>query len=100
VPAPVLRGVARYAGVHLYSGEGDVLYATADLLAAHTAVGGKRTFRLPARAEIVYDLFEGRTVARKADWFDETLAPASTSLWYTGSRRALEPLLEALGERP
>jgi hypothetical protein len=98
LPAPVLRGIARYAGVHLYSEAGDVLYATPDLLAVHTAVGGRRTFRLPAKAEVVYDLYNGGVVAKRADRFETVLEPASTSLWYTGPRAALEPLLAALKE--
>ncbi len=84
--------------MHLYSEAGDVLYATPDLLAVHTAVGGRRTFRLPAKAEVVYDLYNGGVVAKRADRFDVALAPASTSLWYTGPRAALEPLLAALKE--
>lgn len=94
LPAPLLRGIARYAGVHIYSDAGDVLYATSDLLAVHTAVGGKRIFRLPAKVEVVYDLYNGGVVAKRTDRFEVTLPPASTSLWYTGARKALEPLLE------
>src|SRR5262249_18363741 len=60
VPAPVLRGIARYAGVHLYSEAGDVLHATPDLLGVHTVAGGGREFRLPRRAEVVYDLYRDR----------------------------------------
>jgi hypothetical protein len=84
LPAAVLRGIARYAGVHLYSNAGDVLYATKDLLAVHTTGGGHRTFHLPKRAEVVRDLFQDRIVARDAREFDIVLEPASTSLWYVG----------------
>jgi hypothetical protein len=85
LPAPVLRGIARYAGVHLYSESGDVLYAARELLAVHTTGGGRRTFRLPQQAEIVYDLFNNRVVARDAVEFDVVLEPASTALWYVGT---------------
>jgi len=84
LPAVVLRGIARSAGVHLYSEAGDVLYATKDLLAVHTTGGGRRTFRLPRRAEIVYDLFKDEIVARDALEFDVELEPASTMLWQVG----------------
>ena len=60
LPAPVLRGIAGFAGVHLYNRDGDVLYATRDLLSIHTVAGGDRTFRLPRQVEEVYDLFERR----------------------------------------
>jgi hypothetical protein len=92
VPAPVLRGLARWAGVHLYSEDGDVLYATRDLLAAHTAVGGARTFRLPRKVEVVHDLLDDRPVAADNDAFSVTLPPASSSLWFAGARSVLRKL--------
>ena len=62
---PVLRGIARNAGVHLYSEKGDVLYATPDLLAVHTVSGGCRTFSLPRQVEVVYDLYNQRLLQRE-----------------------------------
>lgn len=90
VPAPVLRGIARYAGVHLYSEEGDVLYATPDLLGVHTVAGGPRLFKLPRRVEVVYDLFAERVLARDATQFEVQLSPASTALYYTGAAARLK----------
>jgi hypothetical protein len=84
IPAPVLRGLARFAGVHLYSEDGDVLYASRDLLGVHTVAGGRRTFRLPRRVDVVRDLFTGKIIAKKAASFTVTLAPASSELYYAG----------------
>jgi hypothetical protein len=92
LPAPVLRGIAGFAGVHLYNRDGDVLYATRYLLAVHTVAGGDRTFRLPRQVEEVYDLFERSTVARAANEFRVTLRPASTALYYTGDAALLSKL--------
>lgn len=92
LPAAILRGVARYAGVHLYSEAGDVLYATPQLLAVHTGGGGRRTFRLPHPVEAVYDLFDRQLVAENASSFDMQLPPRSTALWFTGDRALLETL--------
>jgi hypothetical protein len=92
VPAQVLRGLARYAGVHLYNEEGDVLYATPDLLAVHTVAGGDRIFRLPGHVEVVHDLFNEQPVAADTDVLNVRLEPASTSLYYTGTRQGLEAL--------
>jgi hypothetical protein len=89
IPSPVLRGIARYAGVHLYSDKGDVLYATSDLMSVHTVAGGKRTFKLPVAVEIVYDLFEKKTLAKNKDTFDVNLKPASTAFFYTGKESLL-----------
>jgi hypothetical protein len=92
VPAPVLRGIARNAGVHLYSEEGDVLYATADLLAAHTVSGGPRCFKLPRQAEVVYDLFHDRVLARNTTQFDVELAPKSSAFYYVGAEERIRSL--------
>jgi hypothetical protein len=92
VPAPVLRGLARFAGVHLYSEAGDVLYATRQLLAVHTVAGGERAFSLPAKAEVVYDLFAEQAVARRAAHFQVGLEPVSTALYYTGPEALLQEL--------
>ena len=92
VPAPVLRGIARYAGVHLYNEDGDVLYATPDLLSVHTVAGGPRIFKLPRQVEVVYDLYNDRVVARDAAKFNVQLASASTALYYTGKVELLKSL--------
>ena len=92
LPAQLLRGVARYAGVHLYNEAGDVLYALPQILAVHTGGGGPRTFRLPGPVEVVYNLFEDQVVAENADTFETQLPPASTTVWFTGERALLDKL--------
>jgi hypothetical protein len=95
LPAQVLRGIARYAGVHLYSDAGDVLYACRQLLSVHTVAGGPRTLTLPHPAEVVYELYEKRVVAQDTDRFQVTLAPRSTALYLTGDRALIETLEDA-----
>ena len=90
IPAPVLRGIAGYAGVHIYNEAGDVLNATGDLLAVHTVSGGKREYRLPFSVEVIYDLYADRMVSQNADRFEVELDPISSGLWYTGPVAALE----------
>jgi len=92
LPASVLRGVARFAGVHIYSDAGDVLSASRQLLGVHTSGGGRRTFKLPRPVETIHDLFENKTVAKNTAEFEVTLPPASTSLFYTGETRLLGSL--------
>ncbi len=92
VPAPLLRGIARYAGVHLYSEAGDVIYATPDLLTVHTVAGGMRVFKLPQPVEAVYDLYNDCLVGANLSEFTVHLPPASTSLFYTGTAARLENL--------
>ena len=92
VPAPLLRGIARYAGVHLYNEDGDVLYATPELLSIHTVAGGPRTFNLPRRVEAVFDLFNGCMIAQNTAQINVVLPPASTSLYFTGKADLLASL--------
>ncbi|HTY38491.1 MAG TPA: hypothetical protein VMH23_15340 [Bacteroidota bacterium] len=92
IPAQVLREIARYAKVHIYSEEGDVLDVSHNLLSVHTLSGGKRIFSLPSKAEVVYDLFQRRMVATAADRFEVTLPPASTSLYFFGSKSIIRQL--------
>jgi hypothetical protein len=93
VPSPVLRGIARFANVHIYSEAGDVLYATPDLLSVHSVAGGRRTFKLPKPAEAVYDLFNSRLIGHHLTEFNDQLQPASTALYFTGSQAQLDKLL-------
>jgi hypothetical protein len=81
LPAPVLRAVARFAGVHIYSDAGDVLYANKSFLGIHTLAGGERTIRLPRRAPGIADLVAGQVIARDVAEFRAVLEPRSTSLY-------------------
>jgi hypothetical protein len=92
IPSPVLRGIARWAGVHLYNEDGDVLYATPRFVAAHTVKGGPRTFRLPEPVEVVYDLYNRQLLGQRTAEFCTQLPPASTALFYTGPAEPLRQL--------
>jgi hypothetical protein len=81
LPAAVLRAVARWAGVHIYSDAGDVLYANKSFLGIHALAGGERTVRLPRRAPGIADLVAGKVIARDVAEFRVVLEPRSTSLY-------------------
>lgn len=89
LPPAVLRGLARYAGVHLYSDASDVLFACKELLAVHTVRGGPRAFALPAAVEVVYDLFKKKVVAEETNRFRVRLPKASTAMFFAGPRHKL-----------
>ncbi len=97
LPAAVLRGIARFAGVHIYSDAGDVLQATRQLLGVHTTGGGRRSFRLPRRVEVVHDLLTDRTVARDTAEFEVDLPRASTSLFFTGEEETVRGAFRSSG---
>ncbi|NLG27111.1 MAG: hypothetical protein GX557_04330, partial [Chloroflexi bacterium] len=94
LPAQVLRGIARWAGVHLYNEQGDVLYATPQLLGVHTVSGGEREFALPRHAEVVYDLFGQKVVDEDTASFRVNLPKQSTQLFFVGDRSLLKHLPE------
>ena len=89
VPSQVLRSIARYAKVHIYNDDGDVLEISRNLLSVHTLSGGWHTFRLPTRVEVVCDLFEKTIIGRNTDNFTINLPPSSTRLFYTGNEKLI-----------
>ena len=50
----------------------------------HTLRGGERTFKLPQRVGMVYDMFRKQVVARDVDHFTVDLPKVSTSVFFTG----------------
>jgi hypothetical protein len=92
IPAQVLRGIARYAKVHVYSEDGDVLDVSRNLLSVHTVSGGQRTFSLPSKVDIIFDLFGKTIVGRNTDHFTLTLPPSSTNLYFTGKESLIKQL--------
>lgn len=82
IPAPVLRGIARFANVHLYNEDGDIIYVSHNLLGVHTVSGGGRTFNLPGKAGHIYDIFREETIASNTQSFKINLEPASSALYY------------------
>ena len=85
LPAPLLRGIARWVGVHIYSDQNDVVYASHSLLAIHARHSGERDVRLPKECDVV-DAFTGEVVARKARQFRVSLGCSQTGLWLLSAR--------------
>ena len=83
VPAPILRNLARYAGCHVYTQDGDLVYANSHFLAIHTNAGGPKRLRLPMRTD-VYDAFTEKVVAKNVTEFAVTLPQYATRLYFMG----------------
>ena len=49
-----------------------------------------RTFKLPQRVELIYDLFKEETIAYNSDSFQIELEPISSALYYIGDNKILE----------
>jgi len=84
----LMRGLARYAGAHIYLDTDDTFYANDRLLVLHTnwRPGRTRTIRLPRRTN-VYDLLAaGRLVAEGARDFTITVRPKTTYAFFLDSK--------------
>jgi hypothetical protein len=82
IPASVLRGVAKFANVHIYSEDGDIIYVSQNLFGVHTISGGIRKFNLPKKAKRIYDMFDEKEIICDSDSFQVELAPISSRLFY------------------
>lgn len=65
LPAQLIRSLAIYGGCNPWSDPGDVVAANANMVAVHSARGGRHTVRLPGRYDLV-DAVSGETVAEDA----------------------------------
>ncbi|MDD4537718.1 MAG: hypothetical protein PHT80_01790 [Lentisphaeria bacterium] len=60
VRAELYRALARYAGCHIFSDDGDCLYASRNFVTVHAANSGEKCLRLPAVCS-PYELYERQT---------------------------------------
>ena len=80
VPSALLRGIARQAGVHIYSEADDVVCANKHFLSLYAPRAGKRTINLPQRATVI-DVLSGAVIAEDVTEFPLEL-PEHTSVLY------------------
>ena len=77
LPADLWRGLARYAGAHVYSDENDVLLADASVVAVHSVKSGHKCIRLPEPCR-VRDAISGQMVTDRTSVIEfELTAPAT-----------------------
>lgn len=65
----VLRNMARWAGVHLYTDGGDMVWANNAFVAVYPQSDGPRTIRLP-RVVDIEDAYEGTLLAARTNRLD------------------------------
>ncbi len=80
VPSVLLRGIARDAGVHIYSDADDVVCANRHFLSLYAPRGGTRTVHLPQRATVI-DVLTGAVVAEDVSEFRLELPEHTTVLY-------------------
>jgi hypothetical protein len=84
LPPELLRGLARQAGVHLYTASDDVIDANDAFVLLHTATAGAKTLTLPQAADVV-DVYTGTVLAQGAKEFTLHAAAETTRLFYVGN---------------
>ncbi|MDR3708879.1 MAG: hypothetical protein P4L33_11295 [Capsulimonadaceae bacterium] len=89
----LLRGIFRYAGVHVYDLQDDIVAAGEGLLMVHAPYTGLRTLHLPKQSA-VYSVTERRLVSEQTSSFRFFMRGRSTHFFLYG---ALAQLSTALG---
>ena len=85
----LLRGLYAYAGVPVYDGQDDSVYAGADgSLTIHGSSTGQRTVSLPRKAS-VYDVFDNKIIATNTRSFRAFVRARATRLFLWGEGREL-----------
>jgi hypothetical protein len=77
----LLQGVARYAGVHLYVENGDMLWANRSFLALYSQSAGARTLHFPGIFDIE-DAYTMQFLARAASWIHLEMGLYETRLLF------------------
>jgi len=97
-PAPNaawLRVWLRRQGVHVYQ-DGDMIYDhyyfAGPFLSINSNVGGPRSFTLPAKAEVIVDLFTGEILGQNTNKFSFKMPEKTpdTMIFYAGPRQGYE----------
>lgn len=76
----LLAAVAERAGCHIYSRNGDVLYANENFVAVHAGDDGPRTIRFKRRCS-PYELYEQRFHGHGVDRIDVEMRAGQTLMW-------------------
>jgi hypothetical protein len=80
----LLRGIAREAGVHLYSDSEDPFEANDQFILLHTSTAGTKTLTLKAPADVV-DVYTGEVLFRRVPGFTMDLPAEQTRFWFVGN---------------
>ena len=81
----LLRGIAKWAGVHIFSESDDVLSASAHWVSLHTIKPGSKRIVLPHRAGQVWEAFSNRLVGADMMEIKEEFDAPETRLYYYGT---------------
>ena len=92
LPLELLRGICRYAGVHLWTPQGDdVVSVGSGWVTVHAARDGQRTLRLPDALSL-YDVTDGRLIADETREHRFFLKTGATRTFCVGGPERLQAL--------
>jgi hypothetical protein len=80
LPTSLLRRIAQLAGVHTYTDTEHVVWASRSLLAVCVQQPGKRTIKLPRKAN-VRDLYTGAEIGKGMEQFEADFADHATRVF-------------------
>jgi hypothetical protein len=81
LPWPLMRNIARFAGVHIYDGDGDMLWANNNFLAVYSQQAGKRTLRFPKPCDVT-DAYADISLGRQITLLDLNMEKWETKLLF------------------
>ena len=67
LPPSLWRGIARFAGTHVYCEDNEVVLADNRVVALHSVKSGRKRLALPAKCRVVYDLVADQVYAHDTD---------------------------------
>lgn len=94
----LLRGLCRYAGVHVWSQSSDIVRVAPPLLAVHSVGDGVVHLQFPQR-QMVYDLTEGRLLAEEANSLRLNMRTGQNGLYVVGTYEQISALNLPVPER-
>jgi len=94
----LLRGLCRFAGVHVWSQSSDVVRVAPPFLAVHSVGDGVVYLQLPQK-QVVYDLTEHRLLAEDAVNLRLNMRTGQTGLYVVGGYEHLQALGISIPER-
>lgn len=80
IPAEVWRGLARFAGTHVYCETNDIVMADSSVVGLHSIQTGHKEIRLPGRYKVI-DLISGERLADRADRIEFELEAPETRVF-------------------
>jgi len=90
---PLLRSLARFAGLHNYLDSEDMLIVTPELLLLHGTGAGSRTLHFPTPRDVA-DLWTGEVLTRNAADCQVALSACDTKILFHGDVARLEAARE------